>query len=198
MSVLFAHGGFEIHLLDGACERAVLMDQFRVIACEQGWHVLDDLRADVPNAMAIAAVREGKVIGGIELQRADESGFLPICSVWPELRFSITPRTAELVLLAIERPRRGRIDLLWMLTTEMWRQCLRLSIRELLIEVPTQNLRVYRRIGWPLTVIGGVREHWGEECYACSLDLCAVRDVALEKLRKVPDLAFIEHQAFRP
>lgn len=39
------------------------------------------------------------------------------------------------------------------------------------LEATPAKLKVYRRLGWPLCVRGDLREHWGEPCALCSLDV---------------------------
>jgi hypothetical protein len=35
---------------------------------------------------------------------------------------------------------------------------------------------LYRRLGWPLQIAGPLREHWGEECYPCTMTVEAIND----------------------
>ncbi len=40
-----------------------------------------------------------------------------------------------------------------------------------LLECTPPMLKLYRRIGWPLKVIGELRMHWGEECNLCQMQV---------------------------
>lgn len=153
-----------------------------------------------PSAVApyvFASYVGDRIAGAIEVRPPGASGRLPILDTWPELRLDRFDRHAELVLLAVAPDFRGSTACLWALCVEMWRHCRNIGLQTLLMEVPPRNVRIYRRLGWPLEVIGPDRLHWGEPCFPCSLCLDAVAASVLEKADRLPELRFIRKQALR-
>ena len=71
------------------------------------------------------------------------------------------------------------------------------GLTTLFIEVTPRVLPLYRRLGWPLTIVGERRIHWGEECYLCTLGLPDVARVLLEKAEHSAYYRQIVAQAFR-
>lgn len=169
---------------------------FQQVAEEMGWQRETQERGD-GTTLIFASYAFGRLAGAIEVQMPGASGRIPILSVWPELDLPPSLRHAELVLLALAPPFRGSAACLWSLCFEMWRHCRDIGLRTLLMEVPPRNLRIYRRLGWPLEVIGPERLHWGEPCFPCSLCLDAAAASVLEKADRFPELRFIREQAFR-
>ena len=59
---------------------------------------------------------------------------------------------------------------------ELWRSCEAQGITELWLEATPPTLAVYRRLGFPLKVVGELRTHWGEDCYLCRMGVAEVAD----------------------
>ena len=58
-------------------------------------------------------------------------------------------------------------------------------------------LRLYRRLGWPLTIIGELRLHWGEKCYLCSMGVREVADALASKAERASSYRLLVDQAHR-
>ena len=151
---------------------------FEGIAQAEGWQPEDQLRAHLARSTFFGAFDGERLVGGLQLIVADEAGELPTHRVWPELP---TIETSSLVLhaavLAVLPEYRGQESsaAFWQLGSALWRYCVEHSVKTIWLEVTPKMLRCYRLLGWPLVVIGELREHWGEPCYPCSL---SVREVA--------------------
>lgn len=169
---------------------------FERVAAEMGWRREPaSPRRGAP--YVFASYVGDRLAGAIEVRLPGASGRLPILDTWPELRLDRFDPHAELVLLALHPDFRGSAACLWTLCVEMWKHCRNIGLRTLLMEVPPRNVRIYRRLGWPVEVIGSERLHWGEPCFPCSLCLDAVAAAVLEKADRLPELHFIRKQALR-
>ena len=116
-----------------------------------------------------AAADNCVIVGGLQLVVANGSDPLPSQYVWPEINLSSRTDVAHALILAINREYRGAFGLFEALTVEMWRYCVTAGITELWHEATPSTLRLYRRIGWPLEIVGDLRMHWGEDCYLCRM-----------------------------
>jgi GNAT superfamily N-acetyltransferase len=161
---------------------------FEQVARAERWQPDGELRAHVGRSTYFGlwtTVNEGPVqkpghrgqlVGGLQLVRPEASGRLASHRVWPELPAVRPDHAAHIAVLAVHEDWRGKKGgLFWLLTAAMWNHCVREGIRELYLEATPRTMRCYERLGWPLRAIGPLREHWGEDCYPCSL---GVRDVA--------------------
>jgi hypothetical protein len=160
---------------------------FEEVAEAEGWQHGGELRAHVPRSTYFAlredgyttspaSERDGRVVGGLQLVRADADGKISSHQVWPELSLKDVSRSAHIAVLAVARPWRGKSGgLFWLLTAAMWNFCVRSGIRDLYLEATPRTMHCYERFGWPLEAVGPLRRHWGEECFPCHL---SVRDVA--------------------
>lgn len=184
MKVLYENmEGVQVWLLTMPSEVTAFTAEMEALARSQGWQP-QVLRPDCTSAAAcFAAMVGGELAGGLHLTTPD-SGGLPCLGVWPELELQGRTGLGHVRLLALKPAFRGRYGLLWPLCVEMWRYCRTVDIAELWMEVTPANLRIYRRLGWPLHVAGPRRPHWGEDCYPCYLRVQEVKDAIVQKAEK--------------
>jgi len=162
--------------LCGADETARLINVLEGIAAELSWQPGEQLRSYQAQAVHFAAYVDGSLAGGMQLVPAPLCQTLPCELVWPEVRLPRRAQTAHISVLAVRREYRGTAELLWPLCVAMWRYCAAHRIADISLEVTPKTLRLYRRLGWPLEVVGDLRPHWGEEC--CYLCRMGTADVA--------------------
>ena len=174
------------------------MRLFEAVSEEQGWQPGAALRDFRPQSVYFALNRadEESFIGGLQLVLPDASGRLPCQAVWPDVQ-GVPQRSAHIAILAVEAAYRGTPLLFWHLAVEMWRYGVSHGLTTLFIEVTPRVLPLYRRLGWPLTIVGERRVHWGEACYLCTLGLPEVARVLLEKAEHSAYYRQIVAQAFR-
>jgi len=173
-----------------------LIRLFEQVAAEEGWSAGGQLRAFLQNAVYFSLYVGGTLAGGLQLVRPSTSGKLPGHAVWPELP-DPDPQSAHIVILALKREYRGCPERFWLLCAEMWRYCFRQRITHLYLEVTPATLKVYRRLGWPLEVIGEPRVHWGEDCVPARFDLCAAAGEVVRRAESSPLYRRIAAQLFR-
>jgi hypothetical protein len=174
----------EVVPLTGAGEIESLLGLFEQVAAEEGWQPGGQLRAERPTALYLGIAVGGELAGGLQVVLPDAAGCLPYLSVWPEV---IVPgRTAHATVLAVRREHRGRPALFWLVCSEAWRLCAQEGIDGLTLEATPDMLQRYRRVGWPLEVIGDLRMHWGEECYLCRMDVCTLAGTMLVRALRSP------------
>lgn len=176
-------------------ERLIWM--FEGIAGEEGWQPGDQLRAFVQSSVYFMLTVEGELAGGLQLVRPSTLGFLPGHAVWPELP-PAGPDAAHIVVLALRKEFRGSPERFWMLCAEMWRHCFRQRIAELRLECTPAALRIYRRLGWPLEVVGEARTHWGEDCLPVRFDVCAAAGEVVRRGERSALYRGVAAQLFRP
>lgn len=145
-----------------------------VIADEQEWQPGDQLRVYKSVAQHLAVIAGKRVVGGVQLVHNASSVKLPFQRVWPKVSIA-GEATAHITILALQKEYRGHSNLFGLLCVELWRFCVSEGIQQIVIEATPSTLRLYRRLGWPLEIIGGLRIHWGEECFLCRM---GVQDVA--------------------
>jgi hypothetical protein len=164
---------------------------FEGIAEVEGWQPGGELRANIARSCFFGlwasdaqehilgpSTESGVscVIAGLQIVRPDSAGAIPSQRVWPELSLPAPELSAHIAMLAVAKQWRGKSGgLFWLLTAAMWKHCVQSGIRNLYLEATPRTLRCYQRFGWPIQVIGPLREHWGEPCYPCHL---SVREVA--------------------
>ena len=165
-----------------------LVRLFDQVAKEQGWRPGDQLQAYGDHSRYFGLRVGEEYVGGLQLVLGNRAGKLPCRSVWPELPLAGREDIADIALLALKGEWRGRgggsLSLFWLLCIEMWRYCASAGIRELWAEVTPTNLRVYRRLGWPLTVAGPLRPHWGEDCYPCRMGVQELAESMAQKAQR--------------
>ncbi|HEY3329250.1 MAG TPA: hypothetical protein VGK19_04460 [Capsulimonadaceae bacterium] len=146
-----------------------LIAVFEQIAKQEKWLPGDQLRAHAGRSAYFAIEVEHSVRGGIQLELDDGSGFWSFQYVWPQSKPICDAKTAHIAVLALVPEVRGRQRLFWMPCLEMWRYCRKHGLKDLWLEATPSILAVYRRIGWPLEIVGDIATHWGEECYLCRM-----------------------------
>jgi len=182
MKVLYTSShGEEIQLLSGSAETEELRRLFAQIADEQGWQPGVQLQTLGSTSVYLALRLGGEIIGGLQLVRSDNEFELPCLGIWPEINLDGQTDIAHIRILALSRQYRGKGDLFWLLCVELWRYCAASGISQLYLEVTPPTLRVYRRIGWPLQIVGDLRSHWGEECYLCSMRVGELADICMSR-----------------
>ena len=117
-------------------------------------------------------------------------------TVWPEVELGDETGAAHVTILALKEAYRGRCGLFWPLCVELWRLCRRQDVRTLLLEATPPTLRLYRRLGWPLEIVGDLRRHWGEDCYLCGMDVRAVAETLTEKALRAETYRDLVAQAY--
>lgn len=149
---------------------------FEQIAAQEGWQPGDQLRAHVNRSLFFGVWEQESLIGGLQLITPDEAGEVPTHLVWPELH-TLGSEVVHAAVLAVLPEHRGKDSgaAFWQLGSALWRYSVEKGIKTIWLEATPKMLRAYRLLGWPLVVMGELREHWGEPCYPCSL---AVREVA--------------------
>lgn len=151
---------------------------FEHIAKEEGWQPGDQLRAHSARSTYLGVWDGEFLAGGLQLVTPDEAGEVPTHIVWPELPIvDATSGVLHAAVLAVLPEYRGKDNgaAFWQLGSALWRYCVEHSVKTIWLEATPKMLRCYRLLGWPLVVIGELREHWGEPCYSCAL---SVREVA--------------------
>lgn len=161
-----------------ASEEEQVIQRFEQIAEAEGWQPGDQLRAHTDRSVYFGVFDDERFVGGLQLITPDKEGKVPTHRVWPELAgieaSSLMLHAAVLAVLPEYRGKDGS-TVFWQLGSAFWRYCVERQVKTIWLEVTPKMLRGYRLLGWPLVVIGDLREHWGEPCYACSL---CVREVA--------------------
>lgn len=182
-----------------AAASAPLVRLFEAVARREGWRPGDALRRLRPRSVYFALEVEGRLAGGLQLVLPDASGRLPCHDLWPELPRGegAAAAAAHVAVLALEEEFRGQELLFWRLAAELWRFCVETGVSVLLLEVTPRVLPLYRRLGWPLEVVGERRPHWGEDCYLCSLGVPDVTETLLRRAERSPSCRRVLLQAFR-
>ncbi|RYZ92133.1 MAG: hypothetical protein EOP06_05175 [Proteobacteria bacterium] len=166
------------------------IEMFEQIAAEENWQPGGELLAHVRRSVyfcleARDASSELELVGALQLALASSVGTIPSQRVWHDVDFTARHRRiAHVTVLALRKEWRGRQDafmLFWLLAVEMWRYCVEQGIEELWLEATPRILKLYQRLGFPLTVRGDLREHWGEPCFLASMTIREVAGALAEK-----------------
>lgn len=189
--------GVQVVRLDQAHEVETLVRVFEGIADAEGWQSEGALRQWLDRSVYFALEVEGTLAGGIQLVLPDSTGTLPYHAIWPEISLASPGRQAHVAILALDGAFRGQSMLFWRLAVEMWRFSVGAGIATLSIEVTPRVLPLYQRLGWPLTVQGELRMHWGEPCYLASLGIPEVAEAILRRAEHAHCYREIISQAFR-
>ena len=159
-----------------------LVELLEQIAAELSWQPGEQLRKYQAQAVHFAAYVDGNLAGGLQLVPASLSETLPCELVWPDVCLSRRTETAHISVLALRREYRGSAGLLWPLCVAMWRYCALHQIKDISLEVTPKTYQLYTRLGWPLEIIGDLRQHWGEDyCYLCRMGTAEVAGAMLMK-----------------
>jgi len=181
-----AEQNLAVVLLTRPVEIRELTALFEEVAAEQGWQPGEDISRHSSISIYFALKRGTLLLGGLQLVRMDNAARLPCQSIWPELDLSGRRDVAHVPILALKPQSRGKGNLFWLLCAEMWRYCMAEGISQVYLEVTPATLRLYRRIGWPLQLAGPLRQHWGEDCYLCSMRLGELADICISRAEKSP------------
>ena len=174
------HQGTAVRLCDAA-ETIRIIEVLEGIAAELSWQPGEQLRNYEAPGVHFAAYVDGEMAGGLQLVPGSSRTALPCELVWPEVCLPRRDRTAHISIMAVRRQYRGSAGLLWPLCTAMWRHCVANGITDVSLEVTPKTFGLYRRLGWPLEVIGDLRMHWGEECYLTKMGVADVAGAMLVK-----------------
>jgi len=166
------------------------------IAAELSWQPGDQLQAYQAAALHLAVRVGEELAGGLQVVLGAGEADLPYRSVWSEVEVAGTA-AAHVTILALERKYRGRPGLFGPLCVELWRCCIDRNIGQIVIEATPPTLRLYRRLGWPLRIIGDLRPHWGEECYLCCMGVREVADALAGKAERACSYRALVEQARR-
>lgn len=164
----------EVALVRQSYEQESLIALFEHIAAAEGWQPGDALHRYKARSLYLVALLDGEMQGGAQLVLPDAAGDLPGCEVWPEIDQTGAGPAAHVAVLALQPEARGHVSLFGRLCVELWRQCSSLGFETLWLEATPGTLRVYRRLGWPLEIVGELRTHWGEDCFLCRMGIEAV------------------------
>lgn len=139
-----------------------------------------------------------EIAGALYLVRGNSTNTLPTRSVWPEIDFGGRTDIADVFLLALAPKFRGgglglvrvgdsdggnrisgdgpikALPVFWQLCVGMWQWCHVEGIHELCGIATPRSTLLYRRLGWPLSIVGPERSHWGEPCVPFLLSVSAV------------------------
>lgn len=162
----------------GQAEAESVVQLFEQIAAAEDWQPGDQLRAHLERSVYFGVWEGELLVGGIQLVTPDVAGEVPTHQVWPELPIQeAASGMLHAAVLVVLPEYRGKDNgaAFWQLGSALWRYCVEHSVKTIWLEATPKMLRCYRLLGWPLLVIGELREHWGEPCYPCSL---SVREVA--------------------
>ena len=163
-------------------ESAQLLDVLEGIAAELSWQPGQQLRAYASMAIHFAAYVNGVLAGGLQLVPSALCETLPCELVWPEVSLPSRARTAHISIMAVRREYRGAAGLMWPLCVAMWRYCVAQRITDITLEVTPKTYLLYKRLGWPLEIIGDLRPHWGDDlCYLCRMEAAQVAGAMLLK-----------------
>jgi hypothetical protein len=181
MKTLYETGAVKIVRLMSDADIDRLIRVFEEIAGELSWQPGDRIRAYRSRSVHFGVVVGGQLAGGLQLATLDASGALPYREVWPEMALPDCRSVSHVTILALRKEFRGRQGVFWPLCVELWRDCVVRGIDDIRLETTPDTLRLYRRIGWPLEIIGELREHWGEPCLLCRTGVNEVAASVMEK-----------------
>lgn len=192
-----AASGVRVVRLTEPEEIETLVRLFEDVADVEGWHPEGALRLWLSHSVYFALLVQGKIVGGLQLVLPDALGALPCQTLWPEVAAGSSHCAAHIAILALEEAYRGQGLLFWRISVEMWRYCVGEGIAHLFIEVTPRVLPLYRRLGWPLGIVGELRLHWGEDCSLCTLGIPEVAETLLRRAERSGYYRQIIAQAFR-
>ncbi len=198
MELLFqCKGGARIVALSRRAEVAKLVQGLEDIAQELDWQPGTQLHDNAGRAWHLAVQVEEELAGGLQAVIGGRNRLLPYRLVWPEVDAGEPGSILHITMLALTKEHRGQPHLFGALCVELWRRCVAAGVHTILLEATPSTLRVYRRLGWPLEIIGGLRAHWGEECYLCRMGVEDVADALCHKARRAVSYCALIQQAYR-
>ena len=196
MEVLFeTDGGTRVVALAPGAETDALVGFFERVAAELSWQPGDQLRACQDGARHLAVTVGPEMVGGLQVVMG-KGNALPSRRVWPEAEIG-EATAAHVTILALGKEYRGHPHLFGPLCVELWRWCAAGGAEQIVIEATPPTLRLYRRLGWPLRIIGDLRPHWGEDCYLCAMGVWEVADSLAAKAERARSYRSLVDQAHR-
>ncbi len=160
-----------------------ILHQFQDVFAEESWQPGDDLSA-FPKASKYFVLSVSDNIAGIlmlVIGNSDEG--LSCLRVWPELQLHGRTDVADATMMVLKPEFRGQ-KLFWFLFVEMLRYCIRRKITDLWVEVTGRKIEIYQRFGWPLTIEGPLRSHWGIPSYPCKMSIPSTEEIWLARSEK--------------
>jgi hypothetical protein len=151
-----------------------LIAVFEQIATELSWQPGTQLRDFQGTATHLAILVNDEISGGLQVITGTSADKLPYRRVWPEICALEGVTVAHITILALKKEYRAKFNLFWPLCVELWRHCVAQGATEMRLEATPDTMNLYKRIGWPLEVIGDLRMHWGEPCYLCRMGIVDV------------------------
>ncbi len=179
--------------LPGEVDR--LLSVFERIAAELSWQPGNQLCDSRETAQHLAVLVGKETVGGLQVVAGAEDS-LPFRRVWPEVEIG-ADSAAHVTILALARECRGRPGLFWPLCVELWRWCNAQGIETILMEATPPTLRVYCRMGWPLEVVGELRQHWGEDCFLCRASVRQIEQAIVERAENSDAYRALVAQGYR-
>ena len=158
METLLRREQAEVCLLKTEKEIASLLTIFQQVADELSWQPGDYLHSIPNHSLHFAGLLDGTLTGGIQLVLQNEEGYLPCQKVWSELKFRPDEKLGHVTIMALAPEFRGCPGLFWSICVELSRYCVAQKINAIILECTPPMLKLYRRIGWPLRVIGELRK----------------------------------------
>lgn len=189
-------GETKVVALAPGAEVDALIEFFARIAAELSWQPGDQLGVYQDAALHLAVWVGEELAGGLQVVMGAGEAGMPYRRVWPEAGRDETA-TAHVTILALEKRFRGQPGLFGPLCVELWRCCRAANVERIVIEATPPTLRLYRRLGWPLKIIGGLRPHWGEECYLCAMGVREVADALAARAERASSYRVLVDQAHR-
>lgn len=149
-----------------------LIALFEELSEREGWVPGDSLRNHRNRSVYFAAMANESMVGGLQLFLGGDGEPLPCIDIWPETASNLgSKHIGHVVILVVDKRCRGRASFFELLTISLWHFCRAHDIRDLILEATPSTLRIYRRLGLPLRIIGSPRMHWGETCYLTTLSV---------------------------
>lgn len=178
-------------------EAETLVCVLEEIAQELGWQPGNSLRHHLADAYHVAVLVGETVVGGLQAALGAPTGTQSHQGVWHDVHLPDPLGVLHVTMLALKEDQRGQPHLFGSLCVELWRLCVASGVHTILLEATPPTLRVYRRLGWPLEIIGDLRLHWGEECCLCRMGVQEVADVLKCKARCAVSFRALVQQAYR-
>lgn len=178
-------------------EAIELVQVLEEIADELRWQPGRQLRDNAGSAWHLAVKVGDRLVGGLQAVPSGGNIPLPFRQVWPDVEAGKGDGVLHVTMLALTKEHRGKPHLFGTLCVELWRQCLAASLQTIVLEATPLTLRVYRRLGWPLEIIGDLRLHWGEPCYLCRMGVQDVATALSSKAHRADSRRTLIQQAYR-
>lgn len=173
-----------------------LLALFTEIARQEGWQPGEALNVIPEHAVLFALSDQDVLVGGLQIVMPSPTGILPCQSVWPDT--TLPPSAAHVTIIGIQAAYRGNIELFWRLCQVVWCFCAKEGVEAVVLEATPRMLALYRRIGLPLEIVGGLRTHWGEPCYLASVDMVTVAGSVVMRARQSGLLRRLVFSALQP